>query len=131
VRNGEPDMRKSASEILRNLEMRVARLERQSSKPGDLELAQAIKEYIEKYNNGDVEDLREDPSYALTMEELESAFPRLSKTIKEWDRRGLLQYHSGSVERKTQYGNHLYDEDWDLTTLNEKGGKLVLELLGL
>ena len=110
---------------------RVARLEKKSSQRDDLELALAIKEYIEKFNNGDVEDLREDPTYALTMEELENAFPRLSRTIENWDRRGLLEYHSGTVERKTQYGNHLYDEDWDLTTLNRKGGKLVLKLLGL
>ena len=110
---------------------RVARLNKKSSRDDDLELALAIKEYIEEYNNGSLEDLRKDPSYALTMDELENTFPRLSRTIKSWDRRGLLEYHSGTVERKTQYGNHLYDEDWDLTTLNEKGGKLVLELLGL
>lgn len=110
---------------------RASLLEKKSSKPGDLELAQAIKKYIEEYNNGDVEDLKEDPTYSVTMDEIENTFPRLRKTIKEWDRRGLLQYHSGSVERKSPGGFHLYDEDWDLTTLNEKGAKLVLKLLGL
>ena len=122
-------MRRSASEIINELEMRIARLEKKSSKNEDLELA--LKEYIEEYNNGDVEDLRDDPKYALTMDELENTFPKLVKTIRSWDRRGLTEYHSGTVERKTQYGNHLYDEDWDLTTLNRKGAKLVLELLGL
>ena len=128
-------MKRSASQVIKSLEKRVARLENQfnkkSSKRDDLELALAIKEYIEEYNNGDVEDLREDPTYTLTMDELENTFPRLSRTIESWDRRGLLEYHSGTVERKTQYGNHLYDEDWDLTTLNEKGARLVLDLLGL
>ncbi len=128
-------MKRSASQVIKSLEKRVARLENQfnkkSSKRDDLELALAIKEYIEEYNNGDVEDLREDPTYTLTMDELENTFPRLSRTIESWGRRGLLEYHSGTVERKTQYGNHLYDEDWDLTTLNEKGARLVLDLLGL
>ena len=110
---------------------KVARLEKKSSRDDDLELAQAIKEYIEEYNNGDVKDLREDPEHSLTMDELENTFPRLSRTIKNWDRRGLLKYHSGTVERKSPGGFHLYDEDWDLTTLNAKGAKLVLELLGL
>ena len=133
-------MRRSASEVIRNLEQRVAKLERQSrfarlnkksSTRDDLELALAIKEYIEEYNNGDVEDLRVDPTYSVTMDEIENAFPRLKRTIESWDQRGLLEYHSGTVERKSRGGFHLYDEDWDLTTLNRKGADLVLELLGL
>lgn len=136
-------MRRSASQVIKSLEKRVARLEKQaiqfetprlekkSSKNEDLELALAIKEYIEEYNNGDVEDLRDDPKYALTMDELENTFPKLVKTIRSWDRRGLTESHSGSVERRSTGGFFLYDEDWDLTTLNRKGAKLVLKLLGL
>lgn len=126
----ETIMRRSASEIINNLEVRIARLERKSSNPNDLKLALAIKKHIEEYLGGDVqEELQHDPSI-LTLEEIEQEHPRLEKTINNWERRGLTSSESGVVERKSQGGFHLYDEDWDIRVLNKKGAYLVLRLLG-
>ena len=91
-------MRRSASEVIRNLEKRIARLERQSTRMmtassreerrGDWGLADHIETQV--MNKGfTITDLQKNPQIA-DIDEIERRFPSTRSTIERWITNGWI-----------------------------------------
>lgn len=119
-------MRKSAGEILRSLESRIARLEKQSgSFESDLLLAQEIYKHLKK-NRLKTTDLLDDPEL-IDLELFLIGNRKMISILEDWERRKLAVSHSGYTTRV--HGGHPFEEDFDVTYLTHKGVKYVYELI--
>ena len=113
-------MRKSATEIIRNLEMRVARLEKQSVRATDGDtygLALAIEKQIES-NGYDLKDLRRNPKI-LNIDEIEYQDLSLKKEIQKWVRKGFITIEGGEYEESR--GGQSYPAGWDAYLITREG----------
>jgi len=123
-------MRKSATEILRSLEQRVARLEKKSfGEPGsfeaDLLLAQDIYKYLKK-NRLKTTDLLKDTEL-VDLDLFLIGNRKMLPIINDWEKRNLAVSHSGSTTRT--HAGFNYEEDFDVTFLTHKGAKYVYQLI--
>ena len=123
-------MRRSASEVLRSLEQRVARLEKKSfaevgSFEADLLLAQDINKHLKK-NRLKTTDLLKDPEL-VDLELFLIGNRKMISILEDWEKRKLAVSHSGYTTRT--HGGHPFEEDYDVTFLTHKGAKYVYDLI--
>ena len=104
-------------------------VKRASSK--DLKISKCILKHMVNilgYKKHDLKDELLDDPELIELSEVEGLNPRL---LKGWERRGLVETMSERMEEKDRSGFTLYDEDVEATYLTEKGGLLIVNLLGL
>ena len=110
-------MKKSASEIINNLEMRVARLERQSSSRDDYGLVVKIERQL--YENGlTLKDLERNPKL-LDLDEIEHQNPGMKSDIQRWVKKGWITVEGGEYEETR--GNRSYPGGWDAYLITKEG----------
>ena len=114
-------MKRSASEIIRNLEMRIAKLEKQSNRH-EMVLAVHIKERMDNLLIN-FRDLMEDP-YHINLDDIGFEFRSVQNTIRDWTRKGYAEIVHG--EQLVDF----MELDVDMAILTEKGVKYVIGLLG-
>jgi len=110
-------MRRSASEVIRNLEMRIARLERQSSSTDDYILAKKIERQLDE-NGLTLKDLERNPKL-LDLDEIEHQNPSMKSDIQRWVKKGWITIEGGEYEESR--GSRSYPGGWDAYLITKKG----------
>ena len=110
-------MRRSAGEILRNLEMRVARLEKQSSGNDDYALVIKIERQLSE-NRLTLKDLERNPKL-LDLDEIEDQYPSMKPDIQRWIKKGWITVEGGEYEETR--GGQSYPSEWDAYLITKEG----------
>jgi hypothetical protein len=108
-------MRRSASEVIRELEMRVARLEKKSN--ADYALVVRIERQLDE-EGLTLKDLERNPKL-LDLDEIEHQNPGMKSNIQRWVKKGLITIEGGEYEETR--GSQSYPLDWDAYLITKKG----------
>ena len=110
-------MRRSASEVIRNLERRIARLEKQSSSKDDYALVIKIERQLSE-NGFTLKDLERNPKL-LDLDEIEGQYPRMKSDIQRWIKKGWITIEGGEYEETR--GGQSYPGGWDAYLITKEG----------